>query len=135
MAWGSDIFAYFGGYLFGKHKLAPNLSPKKTIEGAVGGVIIGVIGAVVDALVFQFIIFDGNVTINYIGVLVVAAIGTVTSIIGDLTFSLIKRSCKVKDYGNIIPGHGGILDRCDSIIMTAPMLFVFVQYFPLTAAA
>ena len=135
IAWVSDAGAYFVGSFLGKHKLCPNVSPKKTIEGAVGGVIIGVIGAVVDALVFQFIIFDGNVTINYIGVLVVAAIGTVTSIIGDLTFSLIKRSCKVKDYGNIIPGHGGILDRCDSIIMTAPMLFVFVQYFPLTAAA
>lgn len=129
--WVSDAGAYFVGSSIGKHKLCPNISPKKTVEGAVGGVIIGIIGAIVDALVFQFFIFNGDVSIDFIGVSVVAAIGTVTSMVGDLTFSIIKRSCKVKDYGNVIPGHGGILDRCDSIIMTAPLILIFVQYWPL----
>ena len=130
--WVADGGAYFIGSFFGKHKLCPNVSPKKTVEGAVGGVIIGIIGAIADAAVYQFIIFDDNINVDFIGVFIVAVLATITSIIGDLTFSLIKRSCHVKDYGSVIPGHGGILDRCDSIIMTAPLIFIFVQYWPLT---
>ncbi len=133
IAWVSDAGAYFVGSFMGKHKLCPNISPKKTVEGAVGGVVIGIIGALIDAFVYQFIIFDDKFNVDIIGVLIVAFVGTITSMIGDLTFSLIKRSCKVKDYGNIIPGHGGILDRCDSIILTAPLIYVFVQHWPLTA--
>ena len=133
--WISDGGAYFVGSFMGKHKLCPNVSPKKTVEGAVGGKIVGIIGAVADALVFQFVIFNGTANVDFIGVLIVAAISTITSIIGDLTFSMIKRSCHVKDYGNVIPGHGGILDRCDSITMTAPLIFIFVQYWPLITVA
>lgn len=132
IAWISDAGAYFVGSTLGKHKLCPNVSPKKTIEGAVGGIITGILGAIGVASVYHFFIFDGKATVDFIGVIVIAAIGTITSIIGDLTFSLIKRSCNVKDYGNIIPGHGGILDRCDSIIMTAPALFLFAQNWQLT---
>ncbi|MEE0858094.1 MAG: CDP-archaeol synthase [Acutalibacteraceae bacterium] len=130
--WVADAGAYFVGSFFGKHKLCPDVSPKKTVEGAVGGVVIGIIGAMLDAVVYQYIIFADKASVDFVGVFVVAVIGTVTSMIGDLTFSLIKRSCHVKDYGNVIPGHGGILDRCDSIIMTAPMIFIFIQYWPLT---
>lgn len=135
ISWVADAGAYFVGSFMGKHKLCPNVSPKKTVEGAVGGIIIGIIGAIVDALVFQFVIFDSDININFIGIFIVAAIGTITSIIGDLTFSMIKRSCHVKDYGNVIPGHGGILDRCDSIIMTAPLIFIFIQYWPIITVA
>lgn len=135
ISWISDGGAYFVGSFMGKHKLCPNVSPKKTIEGAIGGIIVGIIGAVADALVFQFVIFNDTVNIDFIGVFIVATIGTITSIIGDLTFSIIKRSCHVKDYGNVIPGHGGILDRCDSIIMTSPLVFIFVQYWPLITVA
>lgn len=137
-AWIADAGAYFVGSAFGKHKLCPNVSPKKTIEGAIGGVIIGVLGAIGVALVYDLFIFQINgyihhwVGIDFVGVAVFGVIATITSMVGDLTFSLIKRSCNVKDYGNIIPGHGGILDRCDSIIMTAPLLFLFVQNWPLT---
>lgn len=134
-AWIADGGAYFVGSACGKHKLCPNVSPKKTVEGAVGGIIIGILGAIGVACVYHFFIFKGEATVDFIGVTIIVAIGTITSIIGDLTFSLIKRSCNVKDYGNIIPGHGGILDRCDSIIMTAPVLFLFAQNWALTTVA
>ncbi len=131
IAWISDAGAYFVGSFLGKKKLCPEISPKKTVEGAVGGVIIGVAGALADALVFQYVILGETVKINFVGVAVISLIGVVFAMFGDLTFSIIKRSCKVKDYGNVIPGHGGILDRCDSIIMTAPLLYIFLLYFPL----
>ncbi len=135
-AWIADAGAYFVGSALGKHKLCPNVSPKKTVEGAIGGIIIGTLGAIGVALVYDFFIFPNIwihwVGVDYVGIVVIGAISTITSMIGDLTFSLIKRSCNVKDYGNIIPGHGGILDRCDSIIMTAPLLFLFAQNWPLT---
>lgn len=131
-AWIADGGAYFVGSACGKHKLCPNVSPKKTVEGAVGGVIIGVIGAMVVACVYHFILLKDKATVDFVGVFVISIFVTFASIIGDLTFSLIKRSCNVKDYGNLIPGHGGILDRCDSIIMTAPLLFIFVQHWQLT---
>lgn len=131
IAWISDAGAYFVGSFLGKKKLCPEISPKKTVEGAVGGVITGIAGALADALVFQYIILGQSVKINFVGVAVISLIGVVAAMFGDLTFSIIKRSCKVKDYGNVIPGHGGILDRCDSVIMTAPLLYVFLQYVPL----
>lgn len=140
-AWVADAGAYFVGSACGKHKLCPNVSPKKTVEGAIGGIIIGTLGAIISAWVYDFFIFPatwthgfghGGVYVDFVGVAVIGVISTITSMVGDLTFSLIKRSCNVKDYGNIIPGHGGILDRCDSIIMTAPLLFLFAQNWPLT---
>lgn len=140
-AWIADAGAYFIGSAFGKHKLCPNVSPKKTVEGAIGGIIFGILGAICVAIVYDSFIFPatwthgfghGGVFVDFGGVVVIGALSTITSMVGDLTFSLIKRSCNVKDYGNIIPGHGGILDRCDSIIMTAPLLFLFAQIWPLT---
>ena len=131
IAWVSDGGAYFVGRSFGKRKLCPEISPKKTVEGAIGGVIIGVIGSVIDALVFEYMIFNGKAHINMMVIVIVAMVGSMLSIVGDLTFSLIKRSCNVKDYGNVIPGHGGLLDRCDSIIMVASFVYVVHLYFPL----
>lgn len=135
--WVADAGAYFMGTFFGKHKLCPNISPKKTVEGAVGGVIFGIVGAVVDALVFQILFYtqSGREEIHYVNLIIVALFGALVSIVGDLCFSIIKRSCHVKDYGNVIPGHGGILDRCDSVIFAAPLLLVFVQYFPILTVA
>ncbi len=129
--WISDGGAYFSGVSLGKHKLCPSISPKKTIEGAIGGIITGIIGAIIISLIYDFFIFGTNVNINYLAVVIVAVVSTISAMVGDLTFSLIKRGCKVKDYGNVIPGHGGILDRCDSIVMTAPFIYVFIQYLPL----
>ena len=135
--WVADAGAYFMGTFFGKHKLCPNISPKKTVEGAVGGVVFGIIGAAVDALVFQLLFYtqSGREEIHYVNLIIVALLGALVSIVGDLCFSIIKRSCHVKDYGNVIPGHGGILDRCYSVIFAAPLLLVFVQYFPILTVA
>lgn len=124
--WLSDTGAYFTGVYLGKTKLCPEISPKKTVEGAVGGLLSGCIGSVLIALVFMLIY--GNVDINFFGVIIVGLLNPVISIFGDLTFSVIKRSCGIKDYGSIMPGHGGALDRFDSIIFCAPLVFVVSQF-------
>ncbi|MBQ0018142.1 MAG: phosphatidate cytidylyltransferase [Clostridiales bacterium] len=119
-SFGSDIMAYFTGMLLGKHKLAPNLSPKKTIEGAVGGVV----GAGLFCLVFGLIV-DGP----GMGLLLYFVLGAVTGAVsqcGDLTASAFKRKMGIKDYGNLIPGHGGIMDRFDSVIFTAPFVYMCI---------
>lgn len=129
--WFADSGAYFAGMLFGKHKLCPNISPKKTVEGAVGGVIVGTIMAVVSGLIFRYWIYPDSTYVNYILLLVIGAVNTLISIIGDLSFSVIKRHCGVKDYGSIMPGHGGMLDRFDSVLLTAPIAYFLCQMFTL----
>ncbi|MBR5046787.1 MAG: phosphatidate cytidylyltransferase [Eubacterium sp.] len=120
-AWGNDTLAYCAGRLFGKHKMSPVLSPKKTIEGAVGGVLgAGLLGAIFGLVSNYFITETFNMVLGF-GIL--CAIGGLISIIGDLAASAIKRNYDVKDYGTLIPGHGGILDRFDSIIFIAPIIY------------
>ena len=119
-SWGCDTFAYCTGMLIGKHKLAPVLSPKKSIEGAVGGVIgAAALGGIYGAL-------TGAPVIAYV---LICAVGAVASEIGDLAASAIKRQHGIKDYGTLIPGHGGILDRFDSVIVTAPMIYTLAVLF------
>ena len=119
----TDTFAYFSGYFFGKHKLCPQISPKKTVEGSIGGSLcsVGIVllyGLLIDR---QF-----GVEINYIKLGVLGVLIAGVSQIGDLTASIIKRKYGVKDYGTIFPGHGGVLDRLDSIIATAPLVYVYI---------
>ncbi|MBE6028028.1 MAG: phosphatidate cytidylyltransferase [Clostridiales bacterium] len=114
-AFGSDIFAYFTGYFLGKHKMAPVLSPKKTIEGAVGGLI----GSSLLAWVFG-LIFMKNIALVC---LVLGLVGGAAGMAGDLTASAFKRKMGIKDYGKLIPGHGGIMDRFDSVIFVAPVVY------------
>lgn len=125
-SWGSDTCAYCTGMLFGKHKMAPVLSPKKTIEGAVGGVA----GAAL--LGFIFAAAFGNrfyeVSNPELVCALACAIAALISMIGDLTASAIKRDYGIKDYGNCIPGHGGIMDRFDSVIFTAPAIFFALSF-------
>ena len=124
-AWGSDTFAYFVGVKFGKHKMAPVLSPKKSIEGAVGGVIgAGVLVAAYCAVLVA--------TGSEKGIFVLVPIGMIAaafSQIGDLAASAIKRQTGIKDYGKIMPGHGGVLDRFDSVLFTAPTIYVLFSVY------
>ena len=125
-SWGSDTCAYAVGRLFGKHKLAPDLSPKKSVEGSIGGII----GSALIGVIFGLIMsnFTGKSENLIIIFAVIGGLGSVISQIGDLAASGIKRNYDIKDYGHLIPGHGGILDRYDSIIITAPIVYFLSLY-------
>ncbi len=131
VAWMSDTGAYFFGKIFGKNKLCPEISPKKTIEGFIGGIVTCVISMVLIAFIFNNFIFSQKQQINYISVILLGLIGSPISALGDLCFSIIKRKCKVKDFGTIMPGHGGILDRFDSVIFTIPYVYLFLKLIPI----
>ncbi len=125
-SWGCDTCAYLVGVMFGKHKLAPVLSPKKSIEGSIGGILGSALLGFLYALIFKGNIHEiSNPMITFP---IVCAIGGIISQIGDLAASGIKRNNDIKDYGHLIPGHGGILDRFDSVIFTAPIIFYLVLY-------
>ena len=119
--WVCDTFAYFTGKLLGKHKLIEEISPKKTIEGSIGGIIFTIIAFIVFGLIVNNCLSAG---ISYIKLGILGLIVSIVSQIGDLIASAIKRQHDVKDYGFIFPGHGGVLDRFDSVLLTAPVLFV-----------
>ncbi len=125
-SWGCDTCAYCVGMLFGKHRLAPVLSPKKSIEGAVGGVV----GAALLGLIYGAV-FGGHmleVDSPLLACAAACAIAAVISQIGDLAASAVKRNHDVKDYGHLIPGHGGVLDRFDSMLFTAPAIYFAVNF-------
>ncbi len=120
----TDSFAYFIGIFFGKHKLCPEISPKKTIEGAIGGVV----GCVLSYFVYGIILNNFfSLNINYVEISVLGFLVAIVAEFGDLVASIIKRWCKIKDYGTLFPGHGGILDRCDSVILVSPMIYLFLS--------
>ena len=123
-AWVTDSFAYFTGRFFGRHKLIVEISPKKTVEGSIGGIVFCVLAYIL----FGFIVGKTvGVTPNYLALSLSAIPISIIAQIGDLIFSLIKREHNVKDYGNIFPGHGGMLDRIDSIIPVAILLYILVS--------
>ena len=130
LPWMSDVGAFFAGSLLGRHKLCPNISPKKTVEGAIGGIVMCVVSAVGMGLIFSIWVLP-DVTVNFWALIVIALFDSVASIVGDLSFSLIKRSLGIKDYGTIFPGHGGMLDRFDSVIFTVPFVLIVNQFFPI----
>ncbi len=125
-AFASDIFAYFIGSKFGKKKLCPNISPKKTVEGSVAGII----GVVVSYIVLTIISNNYfGLSINFMVIIISGVIIAVIGQFGDLTASAIKRFCKIKDFGSIMPGHGGILDRFDSVMFVAPIVYILFKFF------
>ena len=130
-AWMSDTGAYFFGKKFGKYKLCPNVSPKKTIEGVVGGILCCILSLIFIGFLFNNFIFPEKYKINYFLLIIMGLIGSPISVIGDLFFSVVKRNCHVKDFGNAIPGHGGILDRFDSLIFVAPYTYLFIKFIPI----
>ena len=127
VSWACDTGAYFVGMLFGKHKLIPEISPKKTVEGAVGGVVI----ATLAYLLFGFVLdsFIPGLKVNYLFLGTAGVLLSIASQLGDLVASLIKREYGVKDYGDLFPGHGGILDRFDSTISVSTLLMILCTVF------
>lgn len=124
----ADSGAYFVGRAFGKHKLAPVVSPKKTVEGAVGGVVVNILGMIVYTLILNKCF--GFTQVNYFYAAIYGVVGAAGSILGDLTLSVVKRQVGIKDYGNLIPGHGGILDRFDSTMICAPIAEILILLLP-----
>lgn len=133
-AWGGDTFAYFAGRFFGKHKLAPIVSPQKTVEGAIGGILGCVLLGEICTYVYQNIadksdiFFHGVAPAFYLVVAVLGVIAAVLGILGDLFASVVKRQHGIKDYGTIFPGHGGILDRFDSVLFVSLFVCMTVRY-------
>ncbi len=126
-AFTSDAFALFAGMAFGKHKLAPVLSPKKTVEGSIGGFAGSILCCVLYGIVLK-IVFGAYS--NYAGLVLYGFLGSLISQLGDLSFSYIKREFHIKDYGHLMPGHGGILDRFDSVVFCAPMTYLLISVIP-----
>ena len=120
-SWGCDTCAYCAGMLLGKHKMAPKLSPKKSIEGGIGGILGAALLGVIYALAINQ--FASGADANALEYAVICGVGGMISQVGDLAASAIKRNHDIKDYGKLIPGHGGILDRFDSVIFTAPIIY------------
>lgn len=126
VAWVGDTFAYFIGISIGKRRLCPGISPKKSVEGSIGGLA----GSILGALVFGYMglsFFDMDYELT--GLAVVGLVGGIMAQLGDLTASIIKRHAGVKDYGNIMPGHGGILDRFDSVLFVIPVIYYYIRVF------
>ena len=128
IAFMSDSCAYFVGLLLGKHKLAPNISPKKTVEGMFGGIAGAVLGMMIFGLVLMLCF---NLRVNFLFAIVYGVLGSLGSVMGDLTFSVIKRQTGIKDYGKVIPGHGGVLDRFDSMTVVAPLTEALLILIPI----
>ena len=125
ISWGTDIFAYLVGKRFGKHKFS-KISPNKSIEGCVAGIV----GAVVLALIYTFFVnkFASVHVISYVAITIVAIILSIVGQFGDFSASSIKRFVGIKDFSNLIPGHGGILDRIDSLIFIAPFAYILLMF-------
>ena len=127
MAYFSDTGAYFIGVFFGKHKMCPNISPKKSWEGFYGGILTAVLGMVL----YCYILDISDYRVNYAFAVLYGLVGSVGSVFGDLLMSAIKRQTGIKDYGKLIPGHGGILDRFDSVLITAPLTEALLLLIPM----
>ena len=120
-AWVSDTFAYFTGKFIGKHKLIPSVSPKKTVEGAIGGIVFTLIAFVVFGIIVRHYF---NVQVPIYQFCILGILLPIVSQIGDLIASCVKRQYGIKDFGKVFPGHGGVLDRFDSVMLVAPTLCI-----------
>ena len=129
-AWLADSGAYFVGTFLGKHKLCPEISPKKTVEGFIGGILSNGILLCLICLVYSKFIAptECNITVNYLSTFIMGIVTGVIGTVGDLTASLVKRQCGIKDFGNIMPGHGGLFDRFDSVLFVVPFVYLYIAY-------
>lgn len=125
--WISDVFAYLCGRFFGKHKLIPEISPKKTVEGTVGGIVFSILFSLLYGFILRTFI-DGISSVSYLGLGLAGGVVSAVSQVGDLIMSYIKRKYGVKDFGRLLPGHGGILDRFDSVLAVAPFMALLTSF-------
>ena len=128
VAFSSDAGAYFAGRFFGQHKLAPVISQHKTVEGAIGGMLCAVVVMLIYCAVLQF---GFGFQVKYAFAIIYGLLGSAVGVFGDLCFSVVKRQTGIKDYGNLIPGHGGVLDRFDSMMMVGPLMEALLILIPL----
>lgn len=128
VAWICDVFAYAVGMLLGKHKLIPEISPKKTVEGSIGGIVFSALACVIYGLLLEA--FVDGINVSYLSLALIGAILSVVSQLGDLIASSIKREYGVKDYGRIFPGHGGVMDRFDSVLAVSTILLIICMACP-----
>mgnify|MGYP002610311215 FL=1 len=126
-AWVADTGAYFAGTFLGKHKLCPEISPKKTVEGFFGGIAADVIFMVIFALIYSLI---AHAHVHYLWLIFIGIVCAVISVLGDLSASVLKRQQGIKDFGNIMPGHGGVMDRFDSVLFTVPAFYALEMMYP-----
>ena len=131
IAWVADGAAYFTGRAFGKHKLAPVLSPKKTIEGSVGGFVFSMIFSIGAAYLYSDVFGCTSNGIHYTNLVVITAVSILMSMFGDISFSTVKRQYGIKDFGNLLPGHGGVLDRFDSVLFVCPTFYMLQFLLPI----
>lgn len=131
IAWMADSGAYFVGTFFGKHKLCPRLSPKKTVEGLFGGIATSVLMSLFAGFIYQSCVLSGEACVSYGEIFVLSVICAPLSVVGDLIASLIKRRHGAKDFGKIFPGHGGMMDRFDSLLLVLPVVYLAIRVFPL----
>ncbi|GAA0124271.1 phosphatidate cytidylyltransferase [Clostridium sp. ATCC 25772] len=124
-SWGCDTLAYYTGRSLGKHKLVPKVSPKKTVEGAIGGLF----GSVLGCVIYGYVIKKFGVNISLYNYAIIGILGGIVGQLGDFVASSIKRHAKIKDYSNLIPGHGGILDRFDSILFVSVVVYYYITIF------
>lgn len=127
-AWLADSGAYFVGTFCGKHKLCPEISPKKTVEGFIGGLVSNGLLLCAFALVYNKFFAPVDLTVNYVSLFIMGILTGAIGTVGDLTASLIKRQCNIKDFGKIMPGHGGVLDRFDSVLFVVPFVYLYLEY-------
>lgn len=127
-AWTTDTGAYFTGKAFGKHKLIPKVSPKKTVEGSIGGVITAALCCVLYLFILNRLGITHMDDLGYISIVILGICASLFSQLGDLVASSVKRDCNAKDFGNLLPGHGGILDRFDSVIYITPVIYYFLAF-------
>lgn len=125
-SWITDVFAYFTGRFFGKHKLSPKISPNKTIEGAIGGIVFAALVNILLLFIFNKFFFDKAI-LSYWMVVPISVVLSIIGMLGDLSASTIKRNYDIKDFGALMPGHGGIMDRFDSVLFVLPVIYFITQ--------
>ena len=132
-AWMCDAGAYFFGSAYGKHKLAPSISPNKSVEGLIGGIVVGLVSQLIAAYAYTMVMssLGAQLEIDMLAVAITSPLLSAMAVVGDLSASVIKRQFGIKDFGSIMPGHGGLMDRFDSVLLSLPVVYIIFRLLPI----